>query len=256
LDAEADCDRSLGKDVTPSPGTFTEDIGNGFQCFPLKDQPMKSCSYGEGTKRVAIVGDSHAAALLPGLTEQATAQNWKLDTYVGVACLWSTNTCPAMAEIQSKLLSERYDIVITTAYRGTGTQSKEDQAGAFATQWRAVAANGSRIVVVEDIPNDVGPAVECVQRVTFDVTKNDCKVSQASAFKVKDAASMAAAKVPNTTVVRTAKYFCLNEECPAVIGNVIVYRDAISHMTATYSKTLGPYIAKDISAAAASLDAA
>ncbi|MDQ1054956.1 peptidoglycan/LPS O-acetylase OafA/YrhL [Arthrobacter sp. SORGH_AS 212] len=250
LDPKADCDRDLGSDITPSTRTFADDHGNSYDCFFGKDKPMKSCTYGEGTKRVALVGDSHAAALLPGLTEQAKAQNWQLDTYVGVGCLWSTSTCSAMTDIQTKLLGGRYDAVITTAYRGTGTESKEAQAEAFASQWRPVASNGSKVVVVEDVPNDVAPALECMQRVTFDVTNNNCNITQAAAFRIKDAASMAAALVPNTAVVSTVKYFCVADECPAVIGNVVVYRDGISHITGTYSKTLGPYIAKDISVAA------
>ena len=250
LDAEANCDHELGSEITPSIRSFADDHGNSYDCFFGKDKPLRSCSYGGGTKRVALVGDSHAAALLPGLTEQATGQGWKLDTYVGVGCLWSTNTCSAMTDIQAKLLEGRYDLVITTAYRGTGTQSKEDQAEAFAAQWRPVASNGSKVVVVEDVPNDIGPALECMQRVTFDVKNNDCKISQEAAFRVRDAASLAAAKVPNTAVVSTVKYFCVANECPAVIGNVIVYRDGISHITGTYSKTLGPYLAKDITAAA------
>lgn len=251
LDPDADCDRNLGEDVLPNPSTFTEDIGTSYDCFPAENQPMKSCSYGEGAIRVALVGDSHAAALLPGLTDQVAEQNWTLDTYVGVGCLWSTNTCPAMTDIQSKLLDGKYDIIVTTAFRGTGTQPKAQQANAFASQWKPVAATGSKIVVVEDIPNDIGTALECVQRINFDVKENDCKVTQDTAFKVKDAASMAASQVPNTAVVSTVKYFCVAGECPAVIGNVYVYRDAISHMTATYSKTIGPYLAEDISAVAA-----
>jgi peptidoglycan/LPS O-acetylase OafA/YrhL len=253
LDMKADCDRDMGTEVLPTPKTFADDHGNSYECFFGKDQPMRSCSYGDGKIRVAVVGDSHAAALLPGLTEQATAQDWKLDTYVGVGCLWSTNTCASMGEVQSKLLHERYDVVITTAYRGTGTESKEDQAEAFASQWRPVADNGSKIVVVEDVPNDVGPALECVQRVNFDVQKGDCKITKAEAFRVKDAASMAVPQVPNAVAVSTVKYFCVRDECPAVIGNVIAYRDNISHITGTYSKTLGPYLAKDISRAAATL---
>lgn len=253
LDVNADCDRNIGAEILPTPKTFADDHGNSYECFFGKDHPMKSCSYGSGATRVALVGDSHAAALLPGLTEQVTAQDWKLDTFVGVGCLWSTNTCAAMGDIQSKLLQTRYDIVITTAYRGTGTQSKEDQAEAFATQWRPVAANGSKVVVVEDVPNDVGPALECVQRVNFDVNNNDCKITQAEAFRVKDAASMAVPNVPNAVAVSTVKYFCVSDECPAVIGNVIAYRDNISHITATYSKTLGSYLAQDISRATATL---
>jgi peptidoglycan/LPS O-acetylase OafA/YrhL len=253
LDADADCDRTLGSDVAPNLGAFADDIGNADRCFPQKAQPMETCSYGSGTTRVALVGDSHAGHLLPGLSEQATALGWKLDTYIGVGCIWSTSSCPAMGDIQRNLLEGQYEIVLTSAYRGTGSKPKSEQAADFANQWMPVAATGSKIIVIEDAPNDVGPAIECVERITFDVTKNDCKIDLTTAFKVKDAAVMASADIENSAVVATDRYFCAADGCPAVIGNVIVYRDNISHMTATYSKTLGPYLAKDISIAAASL---
>lgn len=35
---------------------------------------------------------------------------------------------------------------------------------------------------------------------------------------------------------------CTETECPMVIGNVVVWRDA-HHLTATYSRMLAPYLA-------------
>jgi hypothetical protein len=42
-------------------------------------------------------------------------------------------------------------------------------------------------------------------------------------------------------------YFCTSSRCDPVIGHVMVYRDT-SHMTTTYSTTLGPYLAAKLSA--------
>lgn len=253
LDASADCLRDMGKDVEPNPKLLAEDLGNSYDCFPPKGQPLKTCSYGSGAIKVALVGDSHAASLLPGLTDQAKAQDWKLDTYVGEGCIWAPNACLAMGEIQTRLLSGSYDIVITSAYRGNGDRNKEAQAAAYADQWQPVAATGSKIVIVEDNPTDAGRAVECVQRINFDVANNDCNINVAAAFRLEDAAAMAASEVANSVVVDTRKYFCTKDACPAVIGNVLVYRDDISHLSGTYSTTLGPYLAQDITSAAARL---
>jgi peptidoglycan/LPS O-acetylase OafA/YrhL len=253
LDSRANCVRELGTEVLPNPKTLADDTGNSYACFPQKGEPMKTCSYGGGTTRVALVGDSHAASLLPGLSEQAQAQGWTLDTYVGVGCIWAMASCAAMDEIQAKLTEVQYDIVITSAYRGSGETDKVAQAAAFANEWQPVVSGGSKVIVVEDVPIGVGPAVDCVQRVNFNAAKNECTIDLAAAFRVEDAAAMAVADVPNSVVIDTSKYFCIANACPAVIGNVLVYRDDISHISANYSKTLGPYLAKDIKLAAATL---
>lgn len=39
--------------------------------------------------------------------------------------------------------------------------------------------------------------------------------------------------------------FCDNENCKPIIGNVLVYKDA-HHITATYSKTLAPFVGEEI----------
>jgi len=50
-----------------------------------------------------------------------------------------------------------------------------------------------------------------------------------------------------TGVVDLTQYFCKDEECPSVIGSVIVYRDQ-GHLGGTYSRTLGPYLGEEIDA--------
>jgi hypothetical protein len=51
---------------------------------------------------------------------------------------------------------------------------------------------------------------------------------------------LAAAKVPNATLVDLTDYLCPRELCPPVIGGTMVWRDS-HHLTATYARSLaGP----------------
>jgi hypothetical protein len=47
-------------------------------------------------------------------------------------------------------------------------------------------------------------------------------------------------------VIATRAFFCRDSFCPATIGNVIVYRDTAAHVTASYARTLSPYLVQAI----------
>ncbi|GAB3996067.1 hypothetical protein GCM10029992_15030 [Glycomyces albus] len=46
----------------------------------------------------------------------------------------------------------------------------------------------------------------------------------------------------NVAFADLTPYVCPDAQCPPVIGNVLTYRDA-SHLTATFSASLAPFIA-------------
>jgi hypothetical protein len=48
-------------------------------------------------------------------------------------------------------------------------------------------------------------------------------------------------------VIDAADRFCLGRLCPAVIGNVLVYRQT-GHITATYAATLAPWLERRLPA--------
>ena len=54
--------------------------------------------------------------------------------------------------------------------------------------------------------------------------------------------------LPGISTMDVTRYFCTATECPAVIGSVVTYFDA-SHMTATYGRSLAPYVDAEIVAA-------
>jgi peptidoglycan/LPS O-acetylase OafA/YrhL len=249
------CDPSLGTQVYPNPAELANDVGASYDCFSQINKPMLTCSYGSSRKdatSVALLGDSHALALLPGLEEEASSKNWRLDTYIGAGCVWGkAHDCnAAMPQIQQRLQNgPRYDMVITTAYRGS-TGGGDAVAKAFADVWKPVATRGTTIIAVADVPIVTTSAMECVTRLNFSV-QSHCATPLNEAFRVDDPLPRAVKLVPGAKFVDLRKYFCNDTECPTVIGNVIVYRDTISHLTGTYSKTLGPYLADALSAAMA-----
>ena len=110
---------------------------------------------------------------------------------------------------------------------------------------RPVAATGAHIVVVADDPAVSSESTACVTRVTYRPT-GDCGTPAGVAYRDPDRLVQAARRLPGARVVTTRSFFCRDAFCPATIGNVIVYRDTAAHTTASYARTLSPYLVQTI----------
>ncbi len=244
LDPRHRCARlDTGDRVAPLPGELPDDTGGAYACYAYLHQPMRPCVYGStrpDATRVALIGDSHAAALLAVLKPQLDAVNWRVTVFVGQTCGWLppalSPNCPGQRLIQRDLLREHYAVVIATELRQY-TSSVAQHLEAM----RPVAATGTRIVVVEDDPGVAAASTACVDRVTYSAT-GDCGTTAAFAYRDPDLLAQAAERVPGAVVIPTRQYFCRGAFCPATIGNVIVYRDTAAHVTASYARTLSPYL--------------
>jgi peptidoglycan/LPS O-acetylase OafA/YrhL len=259
LDPANECTPTiLGDTMLPSVDTFARDNGDSFKCWREQAKPLNSCSIGS-TKpdavRMALIGDSHAASLIPGIQEFAAANNWKVDVFVGYSCQWMEqrpgyDCYDVMQEIRAKVEGgDPYAAVLTTAARGkTGTDVKY-AASMFAKAWQPVAARGTKVIAIGDVPSVNAEALTCISRVGFKVNDNDCATSLSEARQTEDPLVRAVDLVPGSTFVDLSPRFCTDADCPAVVGNAIVYRDAAAHITATYAKTLAPYLNERLTAA-------
>ncbi|MBV9467097.1 MAG: acyltransferase, partial [Solirubrobacterales bacterium] len=242
LDPNHHCARlNTGDLVAPSPGELPDDTGGAYACYAYLHQPMRPCLYGStrpDATRVALIGDSHAAALLAVLEPQLEAVNWRLTVFVGQDCGWVSPalspSCPGLSLIQRDLVRHRYTVVIATELRQY-TSSVAQHLDAM----RPVAATGARIVVVEDDPGVSAQSTACVERVTYSAT-GGCGTTATAAYRNPDLLAQAAARIPGAVVIPTRRYYCRERSCPATIGNVIVYRDTAAHLTASYARTLSP----------------
>ncbi|MEV0952718.1 acyltransferase family protein [Promicromonospora sp. NPDC050249] len=251
LDPRHDCALNTGTAVAPDPAGASYDTGGAFGCYSYQGEPMKTCTFGSDrptATRVAVVGDSHAAQLVPMLRPQLDAAGWRVDTYVGNGCRWRLverdPLCPGLPKIQEALERGGYDVVVTTSSRAHGEVAREDYVAAMAP----VARGGTRVVVLEDNPDASAGSTRCVAAVTFAV-EDGCGTPAGSALAAPDLLAAAARDVPGAHVVDLTDLYCAAGECPSVIGNVVVYRDTGGHITGTWARTLGPYAVERIQAA-------
>lgn len=250
--AKGDC-APLPDPLAIYPRDIEADSRGLYQCFPAAGQPMQACRVGESGSglRVALVGDSHAAALQTGLRVQASDRGWQLTTLMGQDCIWgSPGNCPALADITEELHSGNFDVIVTSSSRKTIQTSAPEAAADMAAAWRPAIEAGAKILAVEDVPLVSDLAYECELRKSVRPDDEDCRTPLEAAFAIQDPIPLAVELSP----ARGARLFSLSEvlcdavSCPTIIGNVRVYADTNPHLTDTFSETLGPLIADAVEA--------
>jgi peptidoglycan/LPS O-acetylase OafA/YrhL len=244
LDPQHHCSQlNTGNRVAPLPGELPDDTAGAYACYAYLNHPLYPCVYGSrrpNATRVALIGDSHAAALLAALEPQLGALNWRVTSFTGQTCQWVapglSPQCPGLRLIRRDLLHGRFTVVIATELRQYTTPAAD-----HLDAMRPVAATGARIVVVDDDPGVSAASTACVDRITYSPT-GSCGTPEAVAYRDPDRLAQAAEELPGAAVVNMRSFFCRDGFCPATIGNVIVYRDTAAHVTASYARTLSPYL--------------
>ncbi|GAA2456223.1 acyltransferase family protein [Agromyces soli] len=239
-------------DVAPSLDDLAEDTAGGYSCWRPEGGELKTCTFGSEAAdalKVALVGDSHAAALLPALLGEAEGLGWSLDTYTGYGCQWrdqpEVSDCDRVAdEVQDRLVSGGYDLIITTAARWATEDAPPES---FSSRWEAAEAAGAAVVVVAAAPTVPESVLACLTRVG--ATPEECATPRTDALQPDDV-ELVAARDAGADVVDMTDFYCTDEVCPAVIGGVIVARDAAGHITGTYMKSMAPFLIERIRAAA------
>ncbi|KQQ95829.1 hypothetical protein ASF62_04930 [Leifsonia sp. Leaf325] len=234
--------------VTPTLDGLSDDTRGGYACWRPKGGELRTCTYGSTSPdamHVALVGDSHAAAMLPAFLDRADALGWSLDTYLGFGCQWrdqpAGSGCDRVADqVQQRLVDGGYDVVITTAARWAIADASPRS---FSDRWNAVSASGAQVVVVNAVPTVPESTFACLSRLGVDL--NDCSTSLADAGDPVDAL-VAAAERSNAAVVDMTDFYCTDTGCPAVIGDVILYRDTAGHISGTYMRSMAPYLIERI----------
>jgi peptidoglycan/LPS O-acetylase OafA/YrhL len=255
-----ECPESTGASLLPDRASVYDDTQGAFACYDSSpDSDLPDCSLGStrpDALRVALVGDSHGAMLVPALTDQAGDANWHVDVFVSRGCVWSQsdlanadNPCHARnAAMHERLTTgEPYDVVLLAARRSLDVPQGEPYV-AFAQagpQWDAVLARGTRIVAIADNPLVPPELVDCVIAAPDDAAARACAIPESAGYVWADGLADAARADPRIDLVDLREYFCRNGVCPMVIGDVIVYRDR-DHMTATYSRSLAPFLVDEI----------
>lgn len=242
--AEGRCKSSISADYTPT-CTFGPSV-----------TPTEG-----GTQRViALVGDSHMEQYLPAFEDLAALHNLEIRTYFHSSCPFSTGqrvsdvkrggACATANKQTLEALNDQADldmIVMSNRTDMAWSPDAPDPATGFAEKWASLKAAHPDVplVVIEDnpmmLPDD--GTTNCVAENPKDPDRCSLPYDQ---VKPNDYQLSAARGNTDVHLVRTKEWFCPGDTCPAVIGNILVYRDQ-QHLTTLYAQSLAPRIWAEVS---------
>ncbi|MFF4874520.1 acyltransferase family protein [Micromonospora sp. NPDC000668] len=259
--------------ITPDPLAAKQDasLQNASCHVDLVSSTPKACVHGkpDSTTRVALVGDSHADHWIPALRGAAETNGWRLATYTKSGCPFLTaeislddrpySSCTEWnRRVRAELLgADRPDILITThsVYPVRGepeSRSQSAMARELRKTWSSLIAEKLPVVVLRDTPLHLKDIAECVSENLKRLTR--CATPRAAALRLGGgpAQEEAAKGLIGVRLIDLNDWICPANHCAAVIGGVLVWRDA-HHLTATYSATLAPRLGTALKPAIAEL---
>lgn len=255
----SDCSKNPDGPVIPAPEFASDDKSDLYADDCWSNEPVfdtKTCKYGSGSVKIALVGNSHAGHWLPALQSLAEDRDWSITTYLASACnatdaklRFSTPAASAACKkwgewALQETSGDQYDLVITSERVARPAEGEPGSAQAgYESYLRKWAAAGTEVLILKDTPNPgatVGDVPDCLS--THGTDYAACS-GTADEWKQPDPLTDAAVqlRLPTVATKNLDHFFCHNGRCQSVIGNVVVYFDA-HHMTATYSRTLAPYL--------------
>lgn len=250
-------------DIEPAPSMIN--LGNEWSKFSNRTcymSPrgfeMKVCKTSNGAtaeKRIIVVGDSHPQQWIGALDPIVHKNNWEAYSILRGGCPFSIaseliKSSQACVGYNAALIEEikelRPDAVITTGSYQVHKGLTERTPPGFVEQWRKLEAAGIPVIALRDNPRfDFEPS-ECAGE--FGANAPQCS-GRTAEFYPPVPPYQAIPNLPsNVRFIDLTRYFCDENVCPPVIGNVRVYMDD-NHITRSYMKTLSPMLEKDIRAA-------
>lgn len=243
--------------IFPDPAFATSDVpsayADGCQLTRTATTP-KECIYGkiDGKRTIAVVGDSKIVQWMPAIEMVAEKHDLRIVLHGKSGCGFTDRMlsyrggdylqCHEWGRSVLKLLLDSPpDILLTSMGSGQRTVNDDEIDGLLA-YWEPIAASGTKIVALANNPAPDGSIYECVALHGEDIAPCTSKRSIASASPSLEAATR---KIPSSVYIDLNDAICTASECPAVVGNVLVYRQG-SHLTKSYVITLAGLLEKEL----------
>ncbi|MFJ6415213.1 acyltransferase family protein [Paeniglutamicibacter sp. NPDC091659] len=240
------------KQIIPVPADAERDRPHLGECVQKPDSPFtRECAEGaeDGTLTIALVGDSHATHWYRALEATAKEHGWTLLTYLKNSCPFTATeriaekngsiSCHQANSDTLKRIISRGDVDAVVTSHWAGAVLEKGAAEGFAEYWGKLEDAGIKVYPIVDTPRP-GTKVfarDCVAQHPDDL--ESCGAPASRAFEPNDFTLAAAKREPRVGVLDFSDQFCVGGFCPAVIGNVLVYRDK-HHISDTYMRTLAP----------------
>ncbi|MGB3827681.1 MAG: acyltransferase family protein [Ornithinimicrobium sp.] len=260
---------SVSGDVFPDPELAIEDVPEGIYnegCqITSSDSDVLTCDYGDLDSSTvwAVIGDSKMAQWTSALDQIGVEEGVRVRTYLKSACAWTDamtvtkgsayTSCRTWGQnVLNQLTGPNPpELVITTALRAKAadesgaSQSHEALVSGYESYWSALVASGVPVVALSDNPHPGSEVYTCVAEHRQDFSACDFPAQEASGTP---ALRQAAQQTEGAAFIDVTQWLCIEDRCPPVIGNVLLYRQG-SHLTAAYAETLAPVLRAEIAVA-------
>ena len=236
-------------------------------CRMTSQKPAPVCTFGvsarSATATVALVGDSHALHWRAALEIVARARRWRGFSITTAACPFSAivaylpefvrDACVAWyADAQAWFAAHpavsTAIVSQTTRLDGAapGRTDAELKRSGYIRAWSSLPRTVTRVIVLRDTPDPADDTFECVDRAQASGVPRlalACPTPRAAALRPDPA--VATARALHSRRYRTidlTSLFCAPRNCYPVIGGLQVYADTLGHITASYMRTVAPYL--------------
>jgi hypothetical protein len=181
---------------------------------------------------------------LPGIRRFAAARHWQLIPLIKDGCVPSTMSSGDCASwyawAEDQLTRLRPDAVIVSQYWSSWG---DPGVRAVVGEARAIAARAPRVLLVEDAPTRPEAPVDCL--LAGGATLGSCAFHLDAQQVATYGAAREGARAAGAAYVPTLHWLCSRGRCPAVVGNVVTYRDR-HHVSATYARLLARPLANEL----------
>jgi peptidoglycan/LPS O-acetylase OafA/YrhL len=196
-------------------------------------------------KTIALVGDSHAQQWIEPLENFAKKYDYKIVTFTKASCtltdikLFDTylNRDYPECNIWSKEVFKQLEVLkpdIIIANEEIYPNSTPEKFEEYVLKLKTLA---QKVIKIEDNPRSQIYIPECLSKNSTEVQKCNFKTKEGVYFKEQADKESEIMKKLNINFIKTLDWFCVEDQCPAIISNIIVYMDS-NHITKSYAQYL------------------
>ncbi|MFI2562972.1 acyltransferase family protein [Paenarthrobacter sp. NPDC018779] len=247
--------------IIPAPAAMKDEwadidglcTGDNVPSDPLLEGCLQNDEPEVVTKRIVVLGDSHAQQYMAALGPIAKAHGWEVVTLLKGSCRFGaeseerTDECNDFNKASAQYVMEhKPDAVFTVASLTHVTAPFETEVPGYLDGIKPFTDAGIDVVGVRDNPRFSINMPECVQKKGPD--SPDCNAPLEESLAAYSPLDDYVGKVDRLFLMDMSDFICEQGTCPAVVGNVYVYKDD-NHLTKTYVQSMIPMFEERLLAA-------
>ncbi|MFF2841868.1 acyltransferase family protein [Paenarthrobacter sp. NPDC057981] len=247
--------------IIPAPGAMKDEwadidglcTGDNVPSDPLLQGCLQNDEPENVTKEIVVLGDSHAQQYMAALGPIAKQHGWEVVTLLKGSCRFGaesperTDECNEFNKASANYVMEhKPDAVFTVASLTHADAPFETEVPGYLDGIKPFTDAGIDVVGIRDNPRFSINMPECVQKKGPD--SPDCNAPLQESLAESSPLDDYVGKVDRLYLMDMSDFICEQGTCPAVVGNVYVYKDD-NHLTKTYVQSMIPMFEQRLLAA-------